>query len=391
VVRVLREPKAADCIVPAATWPSIARTADRLGIAPLLHHKLRHAGTHTLLPPEPAAFLKEAHQRSLVRNLRLYAELAEVLAALSRRGVEALILKGAHLAAAVYADPGARLIRDLDLLVHREALPAAVAALEALGYRSPVGSLQLKVTSHHLPRFMRAGRTAIELHWRLSMDSDDPPGLWERAIQVAAPGINARVLGPTDLLLHLALHAARSHRCHMGLRPWHDMALTMQHYAAALDWDLLVRSCRGQDAARPAALAFLLAHDLAGAEPPATLEHRLVAEPVPSGVVAFARARSLTEPTMRSSFSEHAMAFAAGSLRTRLRAGLARLFPPPPPAAGTRTGRTASWHLLVAYARRARDLLLGYGGLLLGPLGLGRQRRQDLAAEMTLASWLSGR
>jgi hypothetical protein len=313
------------------------------------------------------------------------------LAALSRRGVEALILKGAHLAAAVYADPGARLIRDLDLLVHREALPAAVAALEALGYRSPVGSLQLKVTSHHLPRFMRAGRTAIELHWRLSMASDDPPGLWERAIQVAAPGINARGLGPTDLLLHLALHAARSHRCHMGLRPWHDMALTMQHYAAALDWDPLVRSCREQDATRPAALAFLLAHDLAGAEPPATLEHHLVAEPIPSGVVALARARSLTEPTMRSSFSEHAMAFAAGSLRTRLRVGLARLFPPPPPAAGTRSGRTASWRLLLAYACRARDLLLGYGGLLLGPLGLGRQRRQSLAAEMTLASWLSGR
>jgi hypothetical protein len=326
-----------------------------------------------------------------VRNLRLYAELAEVLAALSRRGVEALILKGAHLAAAVYADPGARLIRDLDLLVHREALPAAVAALEALGYHCPVGSLQLKVTSHHLPRFMRAGRTAIELHWRLSMASDDPPGLWERAIQVAAPGINARGLGPTDLLLHLALHAARSHRCHMGLRPWHDMALTMQHYAAALDWDPLVRSCREQDATRPAALAFLLAHDLAGAEPPATLEHHLVAEPIPSGVVALARARSLTEPTMRSSFSEHAMAFAAGSLRTRLRVGLARLFPPPPPAAGTRSGRTASWRLLLAYACRARDLLLGYGGLLLGPLGLGRQRRQSLAAEMTLASWLSGR
>ena len=245
-----------------------------------------------------------------MRNLRLYAELAEVLAALSWRGVEALILKGAHLAATVYADPGARLIRDLDLLVRREALPAAVAALEALGYRSPVGSLQLKVTSHHLPRYMRAGRTAIELHWRLSMDSDDPPGLWERAIQVAAPGINARGLGPTDLLLHLALHAARSHRCHMGLRPWHDMALTMQHYAAALDWDLLVRSCREQDATRPAALAFLLAHDLAGAEPPATLEHHLVAEPILSGVVALARARSLTEPTMRSS---------SRSMRWRLR------------------------------------------------------------------------
>ena len=45
-----------DRIVPAATWPTIATVANRLGIAPLLHHKLRHAGTHTLLPPEPAAF-----------------------------------------------------------------------------------------------------------------------------------------------------------------------------------------------------------------------------------------------------------------------------------------------------------------------------------------------
>jgi hypothetical protein len=265
-----------------------------------------------------------------------------------------------------------------------------VAALEALGYRCPLGSEQVEVTSHHLPRFMRARRTAVELHWRLSMAGDDPPGLWERAIQVAAPGTNARALGATDLLLHLALHAARSHRCHMGLRPWHDMALTMQHYAAALDWDLLVRSCREQDATRPAALAFLLAHDLAGAEPPPWLRQRLLPEPIPSSVVTLARARSLAEPTMRSSFSDQAMAFAAGSLCTQLRLGLARLFAPPP-VTSLHAGRTASWHLLVAYARRARDLLLGYGGLLLGPLGLGRQRRRALAVEMTLASWLSGR
>jgi hypothetical protein len=76
---VLCQPAAADRIVPAATRPTITTVADRLGIAPLLHHKLRHAGTDELLPPKPAAFLKEAHQRSLVRNLRLYAELAEVL------------------------------------------------------------------------------------------------------------------------------------------------------------------------------------------------------------------------------------------------------------------------------------------------------------------------
>jgi hypothetical protein len=80
LVQVLCEPEAAERIVPAATWPAIAKAADRLGIAPLLHHKLRHAGICTLLPPEPAAFLKEAHQRSLVRNLRVYAELAEILA-----------------------------------------------------------------------------------------------------------------------------------------------------------------------------------------------------------------------------------------------------------------------------------------------------------------------
>jgi hypothetical protein len=79
LVRVLRQPEAAAHLVPAPAWPAVAGMADRLGIAPLLHHKLRHAGTDELLPPKPAAFLKEAHQRSLVRNLRLYAELAEVL------------------------------------------------------------------------------------------------------------------------------------------------------------------------------------------------------------------------------------------------------------------------------------------------------------------------
>jgi hypothetical protein len=80
LVQVLREPEAAQRIVPAATWPAIGKAADRLGIAPLLLHKVRHAGTCTLLPPEATAFLKEAHQRRLVRNLRLYAELAEILA-----------------------------------------------------------------------------------------------------------------------------------------------------------------------------------------------------------------------------------------------------------------------------------------------------------------------
>jgi hypothetical protein len=176
------------------------------------------------------------------RNEELLAQIHEAIDALNASGIAPLLLKGAaYLKLRVYADGGARVLSDIDMLVAVEDASAARRALEAIGYVSV--SRDARPGHHHLAPLLRAGSAGqIELHlapvsptvqhalptaeaWRHRVDEDSG---------------RFSVLSPLHTVLHRVIHDQIVDRYdaqrQLPLRSLLDLATLDAHYGTTLDW-----------------------------------------------------------------------------------------------------------------------------------------------------------
>lgn len=235
-----------------ADWADVRALARREEVAAALWPRLRHA-----LEGQPAAALPldvaEAFRgEAMVAEFnarRLEARLQEVLGALAARGIEPVLLKGAGLAYTVFGGMARRPMRDLDLLVPREALTPAIAALRAAGWAEAEGGRpadRYAAHQHAPPLIAPAGGVGVvELH-----DGLFPPGhpfrldgatVLGRARRVPSPLGAVLVPAPVDQLLHACLHFAWSHELRWGA------------WRAVADVAALVAAAAAEDAAPAAA------------------------------------------------------------------------------------------------------------------------------------------
>jgi hypothetical protein len=120
-------------------------------------------------------------------------------------GIPALPLKGTALAASAHGEPSARTSGDIDLLVAREQLADAVAALAGLGYEPDPGEARsavhvgLKPDDPTMPR--------IEVHWRVHWYGDAFAHRMLAESQIAPNGL--RQATPTATLTALLLFYAK--------------------------------------------------------------------------------------------------------------------------------------------------------------------------------------
>ncbi len=105
-----------------------------------------------------------------VLQLAQDAATAEVVSALEARGIRAILLKGAAIAARLYDDPAQRPYSDGDLLVEPARYKEAVEVLLALGYVDSLGDVR-EAGFYHARSFRRR-MSAIDLHWRLPATTD---------------------------------------------------------------------------------------------------------------------------------------------------------------------------------------------------------------------------
>jgi Uncharacterised nucleotidyltransferase/Transglutaminase-like superfamily len=170
----------------------------------------------------PTAFVNRlAHRARLDAALEMARghEIRRVLDALGVAGVRSVLFKGTALAYSRYAHPALRPRRDTDLLIPREHLDAACAALTSLGYAASettggdVLFRQLELQRRDAHDVVHA----FDVHWQISnqerfarMFEDDD--LWRRAEAVEALGPHARVAGVADALLISCVHPVMHHR-----------------------------------------------------------------------------------------------------------------------------------------------------------------------------------
>jgi hypothetical protein len=228
-------------------------TADRLPspdrrLLPLVAANLRALGVERAY----LAVCDEVRRRSEERNGRLLRGAADALAALRAADVDALALKGVPLLVQYYRDAGLRPMTDVDLMVRPAAVPRALAALRAAGWRDrPVpGALRRAVCAYECER---ADGANVDLHQYLVEYGSSPAvedDLWRRAQPLDVLGVPARAPAAGDLLLHTCLAGLKYGR-HRNSRWIVDALVVLRHAGAGLDWPLLVDEARRREVVLP--------------------------------------------------------------------------------------------------------------------------------------------
>ena len=199
----------------------------------------------------------ELHLRhNRLRAARMETAAIRVVEALSRKGLDVVVLKGAHTARDYFPDPGARPASDIDLLVRAEQVVPAEAVLQAEGLvEASRGARESSWRPAQGPTSPRAltlvhadDPWSIDLH--ASLDIFVSAGAPLARLDLAgpmtglarwAPNPRARTLDQPLLLLHLAAHAGS------GLQNLTLLRLVELHLVirrdltdGALSWDCLL-------------------------------------------------------------------------------------------------------------------------------------------------------
>lgn len=190
------------------SWQAIREHAGRYGVAALVAYVAR---AH--VPPAERAWCDRILIESWTRHERMLRHLEFVLGLFAERKIPAIALKGPLLAERYYSPAFLRKpSMDLDLAVAEPHLAAACTALIGVGYEQDLPIAEALKWSHHVT-LSHPSWPRVELHFRLTHQTMGIPvdRFFERTVSRTLPGgLEARVLGPADQLLHLVLHLAQS-------------------------------------------------------------------------------------------------------------------------------------------------------------------------------------
>jgi len=226
-------------------WQGLDAIAAEHRVRPHLHGRLQRGAIATAVPADMVHEWQEAHRLSAVTALTQQRALRHLAMLLASRGVEVVALKGAWLAWHAYPAAAERPMRDLDLLVAESDAVRALELLRARGFE-PATPLPDDAADHaarfkQFPPLVGPDGVVVELHthaWEPpgSMEWPTPPlddaGLIARAGSETGERFNRP--GQADMMAHLCIHAAYSHRFEVGPLLLADIDYLLRR--RAIDW-----------------------------------------------------------------------------------------------------------------------------------------------------------
>lgn len=244
-----------------------------LRVLPALHEKFR--------PGEAPGCAGEALARAcapVVARARHVAEDGrEALRALADAGLSPVVFKGLAMALRYYPPGRTRAMGDVDVLLRREEIARAEAALRPLGwvYAYPDGK---KARDTHAHDLRNARASGFDLHWHLLAESaqagiDD--GVRARAEPFDWDGLRLHLAAPEDQLLVALVHGVR---CRVPLRIYWilDVAHIVAGAGRAIDWGLLWDEARRRGVRAALFDALCMVRGLSEEVVPAAVLHALV-------------------------------------------------------------------------------------------------------------------
>jgi hypothetical protein len=230
---------------------------------------------------EAFAGLRGSYQMAAMGHGRCLVELGAVVDAFAALRRPWMVVKGPVLVELGYADTGARLYEDLDLVVHPSEMATAMALIEGAGGRATDVNWPLSTRSGRaeLSMILPAGMPA-DLHWhllvtsairsRFSVRMDE---MADRLRKVTIGGIEVPTLDAVDSALYLGVHGSLSGGHQLVWLKDLEMVLTRD----PVDWDELIRRARRWRVDLVAAVQLERARSVLGAPVPDTVVETLAA------------------------------------------------------------------------------------------------------------------
>lgn len=212
-------------------WESVISVARAEALAATLAERLADAQ----LPPQVAALFADLRAAADVQRTQALWEAEMARRALAPAGVRFMLLKGTAYAAANLPNAAGRQIGDLDILVAREDLDHAEAALLAAGWEwvksDPYDDAYYRDHMHELPPLIHKERDRmIDVHHTIlpltHRATPDAAALMRDAVPVPlVGGGDMAVLAQHDMLVHCAAHVMADSDLAGGLRNLWDFHL----------------------------------------------------------------------------------------------------------------------------------------------------------------------
>jgi hypothetical protein len=217
---------------------------------------------------DAAALVAESARLEVLHAALINDELRRVLEALAGAGLKVVVVKGAHLAHAVYGRPHMRVRSDSDLLIQPLDRDGVEQLVRACGYTRPTHVRgRVILGQFHMERRDRSDVThALDIHWRVAS-----PLLVERLLPARAviesarplPRLGPDAFGPSlpHALAFAALHLAAHHWPDPDLLWLYDLRTIAEAMPADDETAFVALSTTGRFAAL-AAEVLRVAHDM---------------------------------------------------------------------------------------------------------------------------------
>lgn len=222
------------------------------------------------------ARLKGVCRSRWYKNQLLFQKILAILHSFHNSGIETLVLKDAALVLHYYQNYGLRPISTLDFLIRPVDASVTMSLLRNLGWSPEIKKTERLVSLSPAIVFRSESRQPIIIHGYIfwsDFQEHANNALWSSAISTQIGDFSARVLSPTDQLLHVCLHGFR-----WNVVPqihWiADAMMIINSSAVEIDWSRLVTQAQQCRLVLPLKNMLMLLDELLGAPiPPSVLQN----------------------------------------------------------------------------------------------------------------------
>lgn len=233
---------------PGWKWEKFIEVASAEALVPAIYGLFQKQNLLDRLPLDLADFFFAARELNRERNNEIAERIAILACALNQVGIEPLLLKGAaYLLCGVYPDRGDRFLVDIDFLVAKDDIPAALEVLSRHGYSFERADPIDHATNHTFAVFSRSDSMTVDLHQTVGLGASSEvlpsSGILARSEPVAITNSRVRVPCPADLIthhiLHSQVHELYRDRIWTPLRSLYDLGLLERRFESEIDWSAI--------------------------------------------------------------------------------------------------------------------------------------------------------